>query len=104
MQNKWSWSVAVMCYNEAPTLKETVNRLVGFFHSEGIEYDISIINDGSQDESLNIANHLASENPCIQVINFEKNKGVAEVLRCAYSQAANKDFLSIIPADLEFPP
>lgn len=45
------------------------------------EYEIIIVNDGSQDRTAEIADHLAQENSCIRVIHHQKNQGYGGALQ-----------------------
>src|SRR5207237_9605866 len=88
---KQSWSVVVFCFNEAGTIEELVDRIVGFFetHRKGL-YEVIIVDDGSTDGSYEKIRHVAQKHEkTIRIIRHEKNLGIGEALRDGY--AANKN-------------
>lgn len=66
-------SVIVPLFNVAPYIKTCINSVLNQVINFPIE--IIMVNDGSKDESLTIANRLASQNRHIKVISQE-NKGL----------------------------
>ena len=68
-------SVVIPCYNYAAYLPDAVNSVVNQTYRE---FEIIIVNDGSSDNSLEVAARLAAGSPdCrIRVID-QKNQGVA---------------------------
>jgi glycosyltransferase involved in cell wall biosynthesis len=100
---KASWSVVVMCFNEAPTLRGIVTECERVLAALTDDYEIVIIDDASSDGSREIAGALAAESAHVRAVCHERNRGVGEVLRAAYREGS-KEWLSVIPADGEFPP
>jgi glycosyltransferase involved in cell wall biosynthesis len=100
---EFSWSLAIMCYNEAETLEDMVRRCNDVISPLASEYEIIIVNDNSSDGSTEIAERLAGELAQVRVVHHKTNKGIGEVLRTACREALN-DWLVIMPGDLEFDP
>ena len=64
--------IQIPCYNEAETLTIALNDLPR--HIDGIdEIEYLIINDGSQDETVNVARAWGVNH----IVNFKQNKGLA---------------------------
>jgi dolichol-phosphate mannosyltransferase len=98
-----SWSVAIMCYNEASTLRDVVIQTNQVLSSITDDYEIVIIDDGSTDGSGEIADQLKDNIQRARVVHHDFNQGIGEVLRTAYREA-RKDWISIVPSDKEFDP
>ena len=65
--------IQIPCYNEAETLEIALNDLPK--HIEGIdEIEYLIINDGSKDDTVEVAKNWGVH----YVVNFKKNKGLAK--------------------------
>lgn len=65
--------IQIPCYNEAETLEVTLNDLPR--HIEGIdEIEVLIINDGSMDDTVEVARRWGVN----YIISFKRNKGLAE--------------------------
>ena len=64
-------SVIVPTFNNELYLSQCINSVLNQTYKN---YEIIIINDGSNDNSLNIAKEFEKENNCIKVIDNE-NKG-----------------------------
>lgn len=83
-------SVFFPCYNEAENLPSTVEKCVDVLNKLGISWEILIINDGSSDETREIAESLAAKNPKIRIINHPKNLGYGEALKSGFYNARNE--------------
>lgn len=73
MRSKFGVSVVVPVYNNADILPVTIQRLTDFFSREFARYEIIFVDDGSDDESWQILQIAASENPKIRLLKHEKN-------------------------------
>ena len=103
MMNPLSWTVAIMCYNESETLAEAVRRTHEVISELCQDFEILIVDDGSDDGSTNIAFELEKELDQVRAIYHDVNKGIGQVLYSAYSNA-QKEWFSVVPADMEFEP
>jgi cellulose synthase/poly-beta-1,6-N-acetylglucosamine synthase-like glycosyltransferase len=83
-------TVAVPCYNEALTLEKTVNSILSLnYPSEKLS--VIIVDDGSTDETFDIAKRLSSLNPRIQAIT-QKNGGKHTALNNAIKSSTSELF------------
>ncbi|MBL1230758.1 glycosyltransferase family 2 protein [Enterococcus sp. BWB1-3] len=65
--------IQIPCYNEAETLEIALNDLPK--HIDGIDkIEVLIINDGSQDNTVEVAKNWGID----YVVNFKRNKGLAK--------------------------
>ena len=95
-------SIVVPCYNESKTLETIIARVLAADVS-GLEREIIIVDDGSQDDSVNIAKSLAEQHPNIRVLEHKINQGKGAALRTGF-QAAGGDIILVQDADLEYSP
>ncbi|MFC3415900.1 glycosyltransferase family 2 protein [Algoriphagus hitonicola] len=89
-------SVIIPCYNQANYLKETVQSVLKSSY-EPIE--LIIVNDGSTDNSLKIAEDLAAQFPEVFVLS-QKNSGVAVARNHGIQQARGEYILPLDGDDL----
>lgn len=80
-------SVFFPCFNEEGNIESTVKKAVAVLEKLGLEYEITIVNDGSKDKTGEIADHLAKNNSRIKVIHHEKNLGYGEALKSGFYSA-----------------
>ncbi|MEE0685016.1 MAG: glycosyltransferase family A protein, partial [Lachnospiraceae bacterium] len=82
-------SVAVPCYNSADYMENCVNSLL----KGGEDVEIIIVNDGStKDNTGEIADRLASENPTIVKVIHQENGGHGEAVNTGLKNATGMYF------------
>jgi glycosyltransferase involved in cell wall biosynthesis len=92
----------VNCYNEEKNLMLTINTIFSAIKQKNIlNYELIIMNDGSTDKTLEIANQLKKNNKQIKIISNIKNKGVAKNLKSFISNN-HEGILLPIPGDNDF--
>lgn len=87
-------TVMMPVYNAARHLEEAVRSVLAQTHTD---FELIIVNDGSQDESASILERLATEDSRITVLNQE-NQGIAASLNRAL-HAAKTDWVAVMHAD-----
>jgi len=99
-------SVVSPCYNEAEGLAEFVRQVSGVLDKLDLPeggWEIILVNDGSRDESLAIAQTLAAQDRRIRIVSFSRNFG-HEAASTAGLRYARGDAVVLIDADLQDPP
>ena len=97
-------SVVMPVYNEQPTLREVVARVLAVPTDQNeIDLELICVDDGSRDGSREILTELAAAHGEIRVFLQPKNMGKGAALRHGIQQATG-DFVLIQDADLEYDP
>ena len=94
---KESVSVVVMAYNEEATLRAAVDVVL-----EALEgrYEVIIVDDGSTDNTKEIADKLATELPLVRVVHHSTNRGFGGIYRTSFAEVQN-DLLYFMAADCQ---
>lgn len=91
-------SVLIPAYNEGKSIQGTVEELVKVLNTTGIVYEIIVINDGSSDNTAEVARNIAE----IRLINHPINGGYGKALKTGLKHA-RYDWCCIIDADNTYP-
>ena len=89
------FSIIVPCYNAENYLPIMITSVETQSYQN---YELIIVDDGSTDNSLQIANDAASINPSIKVI-AQKNSGKPSIARNVGIKVASGDILTFLDAD-----
>jgi dolichyl-phosphate beta-glucosyltransferase len=91
-------SVVIPAYNEAERLPRTLLRVKEYYDSQGFDYEIIVVDDGSADTTATIAAETADG-----VISVSPNRGKGFAVRAGVL-AATGDYVLFCDADLATPP
>jgi dolichol-phosphate mannosyltransferase len=95
-------SIIIPCYNEKNTLESCVDRVLSI-QDETLELEIIVVDDCSNDNSLEVARRLVERIPGLVLLTHKVNKGKGAALRTGIARATG-DFVAIQDADLEYDP
>lgn len=103
IKNPVTLSVFFPAYNEEANIRAAVEEAVRVVGESPYvsDYEIIIVNDGSRDNTLSIANELQEEIPQVRVVDHGQNLGYGAALKSGIS-AATKDYIFFTDADLQF--
>lgn len=88
--------IQIPCYNEAETLEIALNDLPK--HIDGIdEIEYLIINDGSKDNTVEVAKNWGVHH----IVNFKKNKGLAKGFMAGLDEALRQGADIIVNTDAD---
>ncbi|OGM22944.1 hypothetical protein A2961_00325 [Candidatus Woesebacteria bacterium RIFCSPLOWO2_01_FULL_39_21] len=79
-----SLSVFFPAYNEERNLKETVEMAIKVVKNIAVNWEVIIVNDGSNDKTKDIAQELKNEEGRIKIVTHKKNKGYGEALKSGF--------------------
>ena len=99
-------SIVISLYNEnesLPELTEWIGRAISESPIAGIEYEILMIDDGSDDGSWETIKRLSAENGHIRAYSFRRNYGKSAALQTGFREAAG-DVVITMDADLQDSP
>jgi poly-beta-1,6-N-acetyl-D-glucosamine synthase len=88
-------SVLIPCYNEGDNAEETLNQALALDYPE---FEVIAINDGSRDNTGEVLDRMAAQNPRLRVVHLERNQGKAMGLQ-AGALVARHEFLIGIDGD-----
>ena len=98
----YTLTLVVPCYNEETTLARCIERVLEL-RSDILRLEIIIVDDYSNDRSLEIARELELQYAEVRVLHHPVNCGKGAALRSGF-QYATGDFVGIQDADLEYEP
>jgi len=96
-------SIITPIYNESSNIVEFYSRLKAVLSNLNYDYEIIFVNDGSKDNSLNIALDIQKSDERVKVIDFSRNFG-KEIALTAGIDICTGDIAIPIDADLQEPP
>ena len=79
-------SVVIPCFNEEKTLEDLVERVLSANHC-GLSLEIVIVDDKSQDNSLEKAKGLKKAHSEIKLIEHDVNQGKGAAMRTGFEKA-----------------
>lgn len=103
MVNRIIYSVIVPLYNEELVIGESYERLKAVMDSTKENYEIVFVNDGSRDNTRNIAEDMCKKDEKIKLVNFSRNFGHQAAISAGMNIALG-DAIIVIDADLQDPP
>ena len=96
-------SLLIPLLNEEESLNELYNWIIKVMQSHNYSYEIIFLDDGSTDNSWNIIEGFAQENPHVKGVRFMKNFGKSQALHAGFAKAQG-DVIITMDADLQDSP
>lgn len=96
-------SIVATLYRSAPYLEEFHARVSRAAAAATDDYELILVNDGSPDESLEIAQRLLAKDPRIRIIDLARNFGHHKAMMTGLEHARG-DLVFLIDSDLEEEP
>ena len=93
-------SVIIPAYNEETRLNQTLEKVSDYLQAQTYSYEVIVVENGSSDQTLAIAEEFAEGHQFFRVIQSKKGKGMA--VRTGML-AANGEYRFMCDADLSMP-
>jgi glycosyltransferase involved in cell wall biosynthesis len=96
-----SLSIVIPAYNEAANIVGVLQDVSGTALKWNMDYEIILVNDGSQDQTGILARELGSYIPNFRLVEHYPNRGYGGALKAGFA-AAVKEWIAFIPGDGQF--
>ena len=96
-------SIIVPCYNEQEALTVFYKELIENLGKMGYGYELILINDCSDDGTLEVIHRLAEQDNNIIFISFARNFGKEAAMYAGFCNASG-DYVAVMDADMQDPP
>jgi 4-amino-4-deoxy-L-arabinose transferase-like glycosyltransferase len=97
----WSLSLVIPAYNESAGIAAAIAEADDTLSRLASDYEVLVVDDGSRDDTFEIARKGASERPHVRVLRHEMNRGYGAALRTGF-EAARFDKVAFTDADCQF--
>jgi len=102
-ENKLQISVVIPLYNEEESLPELCEWIRKVMIDNNFTYEVILVDDGSKDNSWEVVEKIAAENPHVKGIKFVRNYGKSAALHVGF-KATQGDVVITMDADLQDSP
>ena len=96
-------SLIVPCLNEEEALPIFYEETKKVLKTMDVDYEILIIDDGSRDNTFQVAKKLAEEDKGVKYISFSRNFGKEAAMYAGFCHAKG-DYVAVMDADMQDPP
>lgn len=96
-------SIIIPCYNEEAVITDSYKRFTDVMTSNGYDYELLFVNDGSKDKTEEILTTFAQTDDRVKLISFSRNFGHQNAVSAGLHNCTG-DVAVIIDADLQDPP
>jgi glycosyltransferase involved in cell wall biosynthesis len=96
-------SVIVPFYNEEENIERMHGAMVAALEPLAVPFEMLLVNDGSKDNTLQLALDIARSDPRVRVVNFRRNCGQTPAMAAGIEQARG-EILITMDGDLQNDP
>lgn len=96
-------SIVIPLYNEEESLPELVTWIERVCNEHNYSHEVILIDDGSTDNSWEVASQLVAKYPAVKAIRFQRNYGKSPALYMGF-KAAQGNVVITMDADLQDSP
>ena len=93
-------SIVIPAYNESLRLGPTLRRVVDYLRQRGFSYEVLVVDDGSADDTSEVARQFEPEG--VRVLRQEVNRGKGAVIKVGVLASRGREVL-LVDADLSTP-
>jgi glycosyltransferase involved in cell wall biosynthesis len=96
-------SIVIPAYNEAESFPELLEQIREAVEPMNMQYEIIVVDDGSNDDSLKVLRQLKQKYPQLKVISFRRNYGKSAALSVGFREVQGR-YVVTMDADLQDDP
>jgi glycosyltransferase involved in cell wall biosynthesis len=96
-------SIVVPAYNEEENIPLLVEATSQMMHDSGLACELVIVDDGSRDNTYDVAHALQQQHRFVKIVRHAHNRGITDALLSGFEKAAG-DIFVFYPADLQYDP
>ena len=97
-------SIVVPCYNEEEAIPYFYKELISIFEKmKSFDYEVIMVDDGSNDGTLDVIRKYAENDKRIKYYSFSRNFGKEAAMYAGFCNATG-DFVAVMDADMQDPP
>ena len=93
-------SIIIPAHNEANRLPNSLGQIFSFLEKQSFTAEVLVVENGSNDQTFNIAQSFATQHPNMRVLQSARGKGAA--VKCGFL-AAKGEYRFMCDADLSMP-
>ena len=93
-------SFVIPAYNEERFIEDTLGKLDLVIKDRMLQYEVVVVDDGSQDKTYSRAKKYAKKNAHVRVLRFLKNRGKGYAVRTGSMEALG-DIVVFVDSDME---
>jgi glycosyltransferase involved in cell wall biosynthesis len=92
-------SIIIPAFKESKTIRQNLERIVDVMNGLGYDYELIVVDDGSDDGTYDIAEINSEENPRIKVVRYTPNVGKGYAIKTGFKHATGS-IIGYMDADL----
>lgn len=96
-------SIVIPAYNEQESLPELFEKIARSLKPHNLAYEIIVVDDGSNDDTLNVLKSLKEKYASLRILSFRKNYGKSPALSVGFREACGTSVVTM-DADLQDDP
>jgi glycosyltransferase involved in cell wall biosynthesis len=96
-------SIIIPAFNEGDGIRQLHERLSASAATWNEEYELVLVDDGSRDHTLAVAEEIARSDPHLKIVSLSRNFGHQPAVTAGLEHARG-DLIAVIDADLQDPP
>ncbi len=97
-----AYSIVIPAYNEGARLGATLEKVLAYVHAQAWDAEVIVVNDGSRDNTANVARSFAAKEPALRLVENPGNCGKGYSVRHGMLNARGRIVL-FSDADLSSP-
>jgi glycosyltransferase involved in cell wall biosynthesis len=97
------FAVVIPAFNEAPVIPDLIRELREMFDAHGLSGQVILVDDGSTDQTAQIAETEGGDWPLLEVVRHRTNLGKTEAMLSAAAHS-DRTYLVLFDADLQHRP